>query len=90
MSRKDRELQPDGERRTDVWTKTMLNTEVDPETDIAYIRVSNRPVAITRAFGDLINVDFDSEGDIIGIEVVDMNIRKARDKETSYLNSDPK
>lgn len=40
-----------------------------PETDSLYIELSSSPSAETRAISDQVNVDFDAEGAIVGIDI---------------------
>lgn len=40
-----------------------------PETDSLYIELSSADSAETRAITDQVNVDFDAEGGIVGIDI---------------------
>lgn len=40
-----------------------------PETDSLYIELSSADSAETRAISDSVNVDFDAEGGIVGIDI---------------------
>lgn len=40
-----------------------------PETDSLYIELSGADSAETRAISDQVNVDFDAEGGIVGIDI---------------------
>ena len=40
-----------------------------PETDSLYIELSAAPSAETRAISEQVNVDFDAEGGIVGIDI---------------------
>ena len=40
-----------------------------PETDSLYIELSSADSAETRAISDQVNVDFDAEGGIVGIDI---------------------
>ena len=44
--------------------------EWDTEAGASYLTVSEREVASTRHFGDLVSVDLDDAGGIVGIEVL--------------------
>ena len=40
-----------------------------PETDSLYIELSSRPGAETREIADGLNVDFDAEGTVVGLDI---------------------
>jgi uncharacterized protein YuzE len=40
-----------------------------PETDSLYIELSSAPSAETRPITDQVNIDFDAEGGIVGIDI---------------------
>jgi uncharacterized protein YuzE len=40
-----------------------------PETDSLYIELSSADSAETRAISDQVNVDFDAEGGVVGIDI---------------------
>jgi len=40
-----------------------------PETDSLYIELSAAPSAETRAITDQVNIDFDAEGGVVGIDI---------------------
>ncbi len=40
-----------------------------PETDSLYIELSDAPSAETRPLTDQVNVDFDAQGGIVGIDI---------------------
>jgi uncharacterized protein YuzE len=40
-----------------------------PETDSLYIELSSRPGAETREIADGLNVDFDVEGPVVGLDI---------------------
>ncbi|HEX8486215.1 DUF2283 domain-containing protein [Sphingomonas sp.] len=40
-----------------------------PETDSLYIELSASPSSETRAISDTVNVDFDEDGGVIGIDI---------------------
>jgi uncharacterized protein YuzE len=40
-----------------------------PETDSLYIELSSRPGAETREIADGLNVDFDVEGAVVGLDI---------------------
>lgn len=40
-----------------------------PETDSLYIELSSAESAETRAISDSVNVDFDAEGGVVGIDI---------------------
>ena len=43
---------------------------VNDAGDILFVRFSDAAVAFGRAFGDLRNVDYDSEGRVVGVELI--------------------
>jgi len=40
-----------------------------PETDTLYINLSNRPSIETREVSEGVNLDYDSDGNLVGIDV---------------------
>lgn len=47
-----------------------MRVEYDTEADAAYIRLSDRPASRTEEESDVCIVDFDSEGNAVGIELL--------------------
>lgn len=47
-----------------------MMAEWDTEAGASYLTVSDREVARTRHFGDLVSVDLDEAGAVVGIEVL--------------------
>ena len=46
----------------------MMTLELDSKANAAYVRVADRPVASSRELGPQRVVDYDSDGEIVGIE----------------------
>ena len=44
--------------------------EVDQAADALYVYLADAPVASTRDFGDLCNVDYDVEHQVVGVELI--------------------
>jgi uncharacterized protein YuzE len=45
----------------------------DQEADAVYVYFSDRPVARTEELSDVVNVDYDSSGDEVGVEFLDVS-----------------
>ena len=76
--------------RKQPWTKTMLYTEASSEDDAGYIRVNNGEVARTEVVKDGLHIDYDVDGDMVGIELVGFNLRRAKEKVVPQTNQGPK
>jgi uncharacterized protein YuzE len=50
-----------------------LTLELDKAADAAYIQVSNAPVHTTREIDDQRVLDYDEQGEIVGIEFLDVS-----------------
>jgi uncharacterized protein YuzE len=48
-----------------------MKIEYDKEGDALYIRIQEKDVARTQEVSDGVNLDFDGEGRLIGLEVLD-------------------
>ena len=46
-----------------------MNIEYDKEVDALYIRIQEKAIARTQEISDGVNLDFDGEGRLIGLEV---------------------
>ena len=57
----------------------------DPEADAAYVAVSGEPVARTEEVGAGIQIDLDSQGDLVGVEVLSVRERLGGGDLNSYL-----
>lgn len=44
--------------------------EVDQAADALYVYLGDAPVASTQDFGDLCNVDYDVENQVVGVELI--------------------
>ncbi len=53
----------------------MMKIEYDREVDALYIRVQEKHVARTQEVADGVNIDFDEEGKLIGLEILDATER---------------
>jgi excisionase family DNA binding protein len=47
-----------------------MKIELDRNANAAYIRISNAPIETTKQVSDYCNVDLDSKGGIVGIEML--------------------
>jgi uncharacterized protein YuzE len=52
-----------------------MKIEYDKEVDALYIRIQEKDIARTQEVSDGINLDFDGEGRLIGLEVLDASKR---------------
>jgi uncharacterized protein YuzE len=55
-----------------------MKIEYDQEVDALYIRVQEKHVARTQEVADGVNIDFDEEGKLIGLEILDATERYSR------------
>lgn len=90
MAGNERFHSPQTEPGEAVWTKVLLEATVDPADDAVHIRVSAKKVAETKSFDDLVNIDVDANGDVVAIEILGANFRRAIDnRENSQIPSEP-
>lgn len=47
-----------------------MKIEYDKEVDALYIRIQEKKVARTREIEEGVNLDFDSDGKVIGLEII--------------------
>jgi uncharacterized protein YuzE len=52
-----------------------MKIEYDKEVDALYIRIQEKDVARTQEVSDGVNLDFDGDGRLIGLEVLDASKR---------------
>jgi uncharacterized protein YuzE len=52
-----------------------MKIEYDKQVDALYIRIQEKEVARTQEVSDGVNLDFDTEGRLIGLEVLDASKR---------------
>lgn len=55
-----------------------MKIEYDQEVDALYIRVQEKHVARTQEITEGVNIDFDDEGKVIGLEILDATERYSR------------
>lgn len=55
-----------------------MKIEYDKEADALYIRIQEKFISRTQEVSDGVNLDFDEEGRLIGIEVLDAAKRYSR------------
>jgi uncharacterized protein YuzE len=55
--------------------RTAMKIEYDKEVDALYIRIHEKDVARTQEVSDGVNLDFDGEGLLIGLEVLGVSKR---------------
>ncbi len=67
-------------------TDAATEIEIDEQADAAYVRVAATSVDRTEEIADGILVDFDANGELIGVEVLDLQRRVGGDDRNSYLN----
>jgi uncharacterized protein YuzE len=48
-----------------------MKTHYDPEADALYVRFAEKPIVESEEVADGVVLDFDAEGRIVGIEVLD-------------------
>ncbi len=54
-----------------------MTFEYDPKADAAYLKISEKEVKDTREIVDGITLDYDSDGNVIGIEILSLKARGA-------------
>jgi uncharacterized protein YuzE len=52
-----------------------MKIEYDKEVDALYIRIQEKDIARTQEVSDGVNLDFDGDGRLIGLEVLDASKR---------------
>lgn len=56
--------------------------EYDSKADAAYIKISDAEIADTREIADGIMFDYDGDGNIVGIEILNMKIGNTSKRKT--------
>ncbi|HZS03216.1 MAG TPA: DUF2283 domain-containing protein [Chloroflexota bacterium] len=56
-----------------------MKVSVDPESDILYVKLYDRPVEVSETVEPGIVVDYDADGAIVGVEVQDVSCRLRRE-----------
>lgn len=56
-----------------------MKIEYDKEVDALYIRIQEKKVARTKEVEEGINLDFDAEGKVIGLEIIGATERYSRE-----------
>lgn len=56
-----------------------MKIEYDKEVDALYIRIQEKKVARTKEIEEGINLDFDAEGKVIGLEIIGATERYSRE-----------
>ncbi len=56
--------------------------EYDSQADAAYVKISDNEIADTREVAEGIIVDFNSEGKVVGIEILSMKSRSSKTWDT--------
>lgn len=56
-----------------------MKIEYDKEVDALYIRIQEKTVARTREIEEGINIDFDADGKVIGLEIIGATERYSRE-----------
>jgi uncharacterized protein YuzE len=49
-----------------------FNIKIDPLTSVAYVSITNSKVSKTENLSESINADLDSTGELVGLEVLDI------------------
>ncbi len=61
-----------------------MKVKYDKEIDVLYIRLSNNPIAESDSEKPGIILDYDSENNIVGIEVLNASTKMERPMEVEY------
>ncbi|NQT34302.1 DUF2283 domain-containing protein [bacterium] len=56
--------------------------EYDSQADAAYVKISDNEIADTREVAEGIIVDFNSDGKVVGIEILSMKSRSSKTWDT--------
>src|SRR6266705_5214227 len=67
-------------------TDPATEIEIDEQADAAYVRVAARSVERTEEIADGILLDFDADGELVGVEVLGLQGRVRGGDRNSYLN----
>lgn len=59
-----------------------MKFEYDPEADAAYVQVAEGTIADTREIADGVNIDFDENGNVLGIEILSVKARGPKVRES--------
>ena len=63
--------------------RSILYTAFSTEDDAAYIRVNSGEVVRTEVVKDGLHIDYDADGDIVGVELVGYGLRQNKENEAS-------
>jgi uncharacterized protein YuzE len=55
-----------------------VKLSVDPDSDILYVKLYDRPVDISETVEPGVVVDYDASGAIVGVEIQDVSCRMGR------------
>ena len=50
----------------------MIEIKYDSQADAMNIRLADRPVARTKIVSEAVNVDFDADGEVVNVEILDV------------------
>ncbi|MCH7976204.1 MAG: DUF2283 domain-containing protein [Bacteroidetes bacterium] len=64
-----------------------MKLSIDPDIDAAYLRLTDKPVAESEEVAPGIVLDFDAEGNVIGIEILALSLD---DKRLTSVEIEPK
>ena len=67
-------------------TDPATEIEIDEQADAAYVRVAASSVQRTEEIADGILIDLDADGELVGVEVLDLQGRVGSGDRNSYLN----
>jgi uncharacterized protein YuzE len=67
-------------------TDPATEIEIDEQADAAYVRVAARSVERTEEIAEGILIDFDADGELVGVEVLGLQGRVRGGDRNSYLN----
>lgn len=56
-----------------------MKIEYDKEVDALYIRIQEKKVARTKEIEEGVNLDFDAEGKVVGLEIIGATERYSRE-----------
>lgn len=55
-----------------------MKVRVDPDSDILYVKLHDRPVDVSETVEPGVVVDYDADGAIVGVEIQDVSCRLRR------------
>jgi YD repeat-containing protein len=65
-----------------------VQVRFDQKTDVVYVNLTDRDIAETEEVADGVMVDYDAEGRIVGIEILDASRRTGDPAALSHVSFD--